>query len=251
MVQKPKMKTSILQSMQAAKSQKQLAILIDPDSLKLKHLDQLIHQLQKVPVDYLLVGGSLILEDQLHTCLQKLKNALALPIVLFPGSPLQVSKEADGILFLSLISGRNPEYLIGHQVVAAPYIKAAKLEVISTGYMLIDGGRPTTASYMSNAMPIPRDKNEIAVCTAMAGEMLGLSTIYMDAGSGAEKAISTEMISAVAENINIPLIIGGGIRNPQKAVAQLKAGADVIVVGTSVEKDPGLLIELAQAVKSV
>lgn len=251
MVQKPKMNTSILQSIQAAKSQKKLAILIDPDSLKLKHLDALIHQLQRVPVDYLLVGGSLILEDQLHACIKMLKGALSIPLVLFPGSPLQVSKEADGILFLSLISGRNPEYLIGHQVVAAPYIRAANLEVISTGYMLIDGGRPTTASYMSNAMPIPRDKNEIAVCTAMAGEMLGLSTIYMDAGSGAEKAISSEMIQAVAENIQIPLIIGGGIRSPEKAVTQLKAGADIIVVGTSVEKDPGLLIDLAQAVKSV
>lgn len=251
MVQKPKMKTSIIQSMQAAKSQKKLAILVDPDSLKLKHLDVLIRQLQTVSVDYLLVGGSLILEDQLHSCIQTLKSALQLPIILFPGSPLQVSKEADGILFLSLISGRNPEYLIGNQVIAAPYIRAADLEVISTGYMLVDGGRPTAASYMSNAMPIPRDKNEIAVCTALAGEMLGLSTIYMDAGSGAEQAIPSEMIRAVAENIQVPLIIGGGIRSPKRAVAHLEAGADIIVVGTSVERDPGLLIDLSHAVKSV
>ncbi|MEM6380981.1 MAG: geranylgeranylglyceryl/heptaprenylglyceryl phosphate synthase [Bacteroidota bacterium] len=245
------MKTSILQSMQAAKSQKQLAILIDPDSLKLKHLDRLIKQLQKVSVDYLLVGGSLILDDQLHVCIQQLKSAIALPIVIFPGSPLQISSEADGILFLSLISGRNPEYLIGNQVIAAPYIRAANLEVMSTGYMLIDGGKPTTASYMSNAMPIPRDKNEIAVCTAMAGEMLGLRTIYMDAGSGAQQAVPSEMIRAVAAQIQVPLIVGGGIRTPQKAIAQLEAGADIIVVGTSIEKDPGLLLDLAQAVKSV
>ena len=251
MVQKPKMKPSILQSMQAAKSQKQLAILIDPDSLKLKHLEQLIRQLQKESVDYILVGGSLILDDQLHSCIQQLKRALALPIVIFPGSPLQISSEADGILFLSLISGRNPEYLIGNQVVAAPYIRAANLEVISTGYMLIDGGKPTTASYMSNAMPIPNDKNEIAVCTALAGEMLGLRTIYMDAGSGAQQAVPTSMIRAVADQIHVPLIVGGGIRTPEKAIEQLEAGADIIVVGTSVEKDPGLLLDLAQVVKSI
>jgi putative glycerol-1-phosphate prenyltransferase len=245
------MKTSILQSIQAAKSQKKLAILIDPDSLKLQHLDVLLTQLQKVQVDYLLVGGSLILEDQLNFCIQALKESIQLPVILFPGSPLQISAQADAILFLSLISGRNPEFLIGHQVVAAPYIRAAGLEVISTGYMLVDGGRPTTASYMSNAMPIPRDKNEIAVCTAMAGEMLGLKTIYLDAGSGAEQAVASEMISAVSENVAIPIIVGGGIRNPKRAVAHLEAGADVIVVGTSVEKDPGSLIELAQAVKSL
>ena len=175
------MTTGVYPQFLAAKHHKKLAVLIDPDSLRLKKLDQLIQRLQDAQPDFLMVGGSLILDDQLDYCLDLLKAECSCPLVLFPGSALQISSKADAILFLSLISGRNPEYLIGQHVLAAPYIKAAGLEVISTGYMLIDGGQATTASYMSNSMPIPRDKPEIAVCTAMAGEMLGLKTIYLDA----------------------------------------------------------------------
>lgn len=245
------MATTILQDVFTERKRKKLAVLIDPDHLKDGYLQSLIPLLRKAKVDVILVGGSLILKDQLDYCLDTLKQELPQPIILFPGSVLQISPKADAILFLSLISGRNPEFLIGQHVVAAPYIKAAGLEAIATGYMLIDGGRPTTASYMSNAMPIPRNKKEIAVSTAMAGEMLGLQTIYMDAGSGADQAIPAEMIRAVADNISIPLIVGGGIRDPFKAVEQLKAGADMIVVGTSIEQNPNGLMELSRAVHGI
>ena len=149
---------------------------------------------------------------------------------------------------MSLISGRNPELLIGQHVVSAPIVKKSGLEIISTGYMVIDGGAPTTVSYISNASPIPSDKNEIAVCTAMAGEMLGMKLIYMDAGSGAKIAISESMISAVASHINIPLITGGGIKDPEKAYLNCKAGADVVVVGNAIEKDSNLIAEISAAV---
>jgi putative glycerol-1-phosphate prenyltransferase len=150
-----------------------------------------------------------------------------------------------------LISGRNAELLIGQHVISAPVVKQSGLEIMSTGYMVIDGGAPTTVSYISNASPIPSDKNEIAVCTAMAGEMLGMKLIYMDAGSGAKRAIPESMIEAVAKNIQVPLIIGGGISNPEKAYLNCKAGADVIVVGNAIEKDISLIKEIAAAVHSV
>jgi phosphoglycerol geranylgeranyltransferase len=155
------------------------------------------------------------------------------------------------LLYLSLISGRNPELLIGQHVISAPVVKQSGLEIMSTGYMVIDGGAPTTVSYISNATPIPADKNEIAMCTAMAGEMLGMKLIYMDAGSGAKRAISEGMIQKVSQVITVPLIIGGGIIEPEKAYRNCKAGADVIVVGNAIEKDPSLIREMAAAVHSV
>jgi putative glycerol-1-phosphate prenyltransferase len=245
------MANAILQSLQSGSPGKKLAVLIDPDDLQKVHLNKIIPLLQKSEVDLLFIGGSLLLKDQLDDCLKTLKKELDLPLVLFPGSVVQISEKADAILFLSLISGRNPEFLIGQHVVAAPYIKAAGLEVIPTGYMLIDGGCPTTASYMSNAMPIPRNKLEIAVCTAMAGEMLGLKTIYMDAGSGADLPVPKEMIRAVRKNTELPIIVGGGIRDPHLAVEQLKAGADLIVVGTHIEENPDSLMELSRAVHGI
>jgi len=164
---------------------------------------------------------------------------------------LQISKNADGILLLSLISGRNPELLIGKQVIAAPILKASNLDILPTGYILIDGGKPTAVSYMSNTNPIPFDKDDIAMCTAMAGEMLGLKLIYMDAGSGALNAISEKMIKKVSSNISIPLIIGGGINTPQKAILACKAGADIIVVGNAIEKDSSLIKKIGKAVHSI
>jgi putative glycerol-1-phosphate prenyltransferase len=172
-------------------------------------------------------------------------------VILFPGSPSQISRYADALLYLSLISGRNADLLIGQHVISAPFVKKSGLEIISTGYMVIDGGAPTTVSYISNASPIPADKADIALCTAMAGEMLGMKTIYMDSGSGAKKAISEEMISAVAASIDIPLIVGGGIRDAEKAYLNCKAGADVIVIGNAIEKDPSLIKEMAAAIHSV
>ena len=184
-------------------------------------------------------------------CIQYIKKSCSIPVVLFPGSPSQVSSYADGLLYLSLISGRNPELLIGQHVVSAPIVRKSGLEIMSTGYMVIDGGAPTTVSYISNATPLPSDKNEIAMCTAMAGEMLGMKLSYMDAGSGARRAIAETMIEKVASCIEVPLIIGGGITQPEKAYLNCKAGADVIVVGNAIEKDPMLIKEIASAVHSV
>src|SRR5690606_15839987 len=162
-----------------------------------------------------------------------------------------VSRSADALLYLALISGRNPELLIGQHVISAPFVKQSGLEIISTGYMVIDGGAPTTVSYISNATPIPFNKNEIAVCTAMAGEMLGMKLIYMDAGSGAERPITEAMIAGVANAIEIPLVVGGGITDPEKAYLNCKAGADVIVVGNAIEKDLSLIKDISAAVHSV
>ena len=214
-------------------------------------MEQLIRLATDAHVDYFLVGGSLVISSYLDECIQYIKKSCSIPVVLFPGSPSQVSSYADGLLYLSLISGRNPELLIGQHVVSAPIVRKSGLEVMSTGYMVIDGGAPTTVSYISNATPLPSDKNEIAMCTAMAGEMLGMKLIYMDAGSGARRAIAETMIEKVASCIEVPLIIGGGITQPEKAYLNCKAGADVIVVGNAIEKDPMLIKEIASAVHSV
>jgi putative glycerol-1-phosphate prenyltransferase len=230
---------------------KSFAVLIDPDKVNDKKMQQLVKLAVAARVDYFLVGGSLVISNYLDECVQFIKHNCAIPVLLFPGSPTQVSKYADALLYLSLISGRNPELLIGQHVVSAPVIKQSGLEIISTGYMVIDGGAPTTVSYISNATPIPADKNEIAMCTAMAGEMLGMKLIYMDAGSGAQRAITESMIEKVAARIEVPLIIGGGITDPEKAYINCKAGADIIVVGNAIEKDVSLIMELASAVHSV
>ena len=214
-------------------------------------MDQLIQLSVDAKVDYFLVGGSLVISNYLDECIQVIKKNCSIPVVLFPGSPSQVSPFADGLLYLSLISGRNPELLIGQHVVSAPIVRKSGLEIMSTGYMVIDGGAPTTVSYISNATPLPSDKNEIAMCTAMAGEMLGMKLIYMDAGSGARRAISETMIEKVASCIDVPMIVGGGITHPEKAYLNCKAGADVIVVGNAIEKDPMLVKEIAAAVHSV
>ena len=230
---------------------KSFAVLIDPDKVNDKKMQQLIKLAVAARVDYFLVGGSLVISNYLDECVQFIKQNCTIPVLLFPGSSAQVSKYADALLYLSLISGRNPELLIGQHVVSAPVIKQSGLEIISTGYMVIDGGAPTTVSYISNATPIPADKNEIAMCTAMAGEMLGMKLIYMDAGSGAKRAITESMIEKVAACIEVPLIIGGGITDPEKAYLNCKAGADIIVVGNAIEKDASLIMELASAVHSV
>ncbi|WP_315818331.1 geranylgeranylglyceryl/heptaprenylglyceryl phosphate synthase [Paraflavitalea speifideaquila] len=172
-------------------------------------------------------------------------------MILFPGSPSQISRFADALLYLSVISGRNPELLIGQHVISAPFVKQSGLEIISTGYMVIDGGAPTTVSYISNTAPIPADKNEIAMCTAMAGEMLGMKLIYMDAGSGARRPITESMIEKVSQVIETPLVIGGGITNPEKAYLNCKAGADVIVIGNAIEKDASLIKEMSAAIHSI
>jgi putative glycerol-1-phosphate prenyltransferase len=231
--------------------QKSFAVLIDPDKVTTSSLHETIRLALEARVDYFFVGGSLVISDQLDACIQQIKAACSIPVLLFPGSPSQISKQADALLYLSLISGRNADYLIGQHVISAPFVKKSGLEIIPTGYMVIDGGAATTVSYISNASPLPADKPEIAMCTAMAGEMLGMKLIYMDSGSGAKKAIAEEMITAVAQHIDVPLIVGGGIRDAEKAYLNCKAGADVIVVGNAIEKDSSLIKEIATAIHSV
>jgi len=247
------MKSVIYQSLTEKKRQgkKSFAVLIDPDKVDKPALDELTSLAVAAKVDYLLVGGSLVISNHLDECVQQIKKNCSIPVILFPGSPSQVSKYADALLYLSLISGRNPELLIGQHVVSAPFVRQSGLEIMPTGYIVIDGGAPTTVSYISNALPVPADKNEIAMCTAMAGEMLGMKLIYMDAGSGAKRPITESMIKLVADHIEAPLIIGGGITDPEKAYLDCKAGADVIVVGNAIEKDASLIKEMSDAVHSV
>lgn len=232
-----------------ASKQKHLAVLIDPDSIE--NESQLVNICQRsndASVDFILVGGSLITNGFFDKCIQIIKLHTQIPVVLFPGNIMQVSKDADAILLLSLISGRNPDLLIGKHVLAAPMLKQSGLEIIPTGYMLIDGGNITSVSYMSNTTPIPAEKHSIAACTAMAGEMLGLQVTYMDAGSGAQHPISTKIISAVRESVNGPIFIGGGIKTAEGAVAACNAGADVVVVGNAFEKEPELINQITKAV---
>lgn len=233
-----------------SKGQKSFAVLIDPDKVSMQGVDKLTRLAVHAGVDYLLVGGSLVISNQLDEVILQIKKNCDIPVILFPGSPSQISRYADALLYLSLISGRNPELLIGQHVVSAPFVRQSGLEILSTGYMVVDGGAPTTVSYISNALPIPSDKNEIAMCTAMAGEMLGMQLIYLDAGSGAKRPVTESMIESVARQIKIPLISGGGITDPEKAYRNCRAGADLIVIGNAIEKDPGLIMEMSAAIHS-
>jgi putative glycerol-1-phosphate prenyltransferase len=230
------------------KGKKLFSILIDPDKQDKNALLSIIEKATAAKADFFFVGGSLLTYDSLDSCLTTLKENSDIPVILFPGNAMQVNDKADGILFLSLISGRNAEMLIGKQVITAPILKQSSLEVLPTGYMLIDSGKPTTVSYMSNTTPIPNDKNSVAACTAMAGEMLGLKLIFMDGGSGAKNPISEIMIRAVSKSVDVPLIVGGGISDGKKAIANCKAGADIIVVGNAIEKDENLISEIADAI---
>ncbi len=224
---------------------KLFGVLIDPDKF---HTTEVITLAEQAHTDFILVGGSLLSTGNFETCIATIKKTTTLPILIFPGNNLQISSKADAILLLSLISGRNAEFLIGKHVVAAPVLKASKIEIISTGYMLIESGKQTSASYISATVPIPYDKHDIASCTAIAGEQLGLKLIYMDAGSGACNPVSEQMIAQVRASITVPLIIGGGINTPQLAHTACKAGADMIVVGNAIEKNPSIIEQIANAV---
>lgn len=239
----------ILQSKQ--KGEKKFGILIDPDKMRLKSFEDVLLQAIKYKVDYFFIGGSLVVNNMLDEVLASVKQMCHIPLILFPGNSFQLSHNADGILFLSLISGRNAELLIGKHVITAPFLKQSPLEVMSTGYMLIDGGVPTTVSYMSNTIPIPAQKSDIALCTAVAGELLGLKMIYLEAGSGAKNPVPTHMIKTVSAGINVPLIVGGGIRTPEKAIENIQAGADLIIIGNAIEDNPNLIGEMSDAIHSL
>jgi phosphoglycerol geranylgeranyltransferase len=224
-----------------------VSVLIDPDSANEKHIDFLTSRVGFDDIDFIFVGGSLVTDGNIKNCVQLIKNRTSKPIVLFPGSPNQIEEEADGILLLSLISGRNPDLLIGRQVEAAHKLKGSGLEILPTGYILIDGGRTTTVSYISNTTPIPPDKPGIAVATALAGCQLGQRLIYLDCGSGARHCAPPQLIKMVKNEINVPLIVGGGIRSQTDAEVLFKAGADIIVVGNHLEENPEFLTQLAVA----
>jgi phosphoglycerol geranylgeranyltransferase len=235
---------------QLNKGDNKVALLIDPDwACKNDWLLDVMSLVNKSEVDLILVGGSLVFNiGKLDEIIITIKKLTSLPVYLFPGHPTQISKYADGILFLSLISGRNPELLIGQHVVSAPIIKSYNLIVAPTGYMII-GNSSTSVHYMSQTHPLPAHKSDIAIATALAGEMLGLEFIYMDGGSGAEKEISQKLISAVSNQLSIPLIVGGGIDHPHKIKDAFSCGADLVVIGTAIEKIPEMLEKIKPEIK--
>jgi phosphoglycerol geranylgeranyltransferase len=222
-----------------------LAILVDPDEGNPDTWVKLANQLKSSSLDYIFIGGSFLVKSNLKACIHLLRNAEK-PLILFPGSSAQVDEDADGILLLSLISGRNPELLIGQHVQAAMNLKATGLPIIPTGYLLIDGGKPTTVSYISNTNPIPFDKPGIAAATALAGEQLGMKLIYLDAGSGAERCVSAEMISTARSWVQLPIVVGGGIRDKSGVEKAWSAGANIVVVGNHVMENPSFLSELLE-----
>ncbi len=225
---------------------KMFGVLVDPDKQTNSELLKTIEVCNNSAVDYFFVGGSIITNGDINETIQLIKNNSSKPVIIFPGSPDQISKHADAILFLSLISGRNPEYLIGSQVIAAPMINKTNLEVIPTGYLLVDCGTQTTAIYVSDTSPIPYNKAGIAATTALAGEYLGMKLTYIDGGSGAKKCISNEMVKQTKANLSIPLIIGGGVRTPEAAKEIYKAGADIIIVGNGAEENRNLITKIAE-----
>ncbi|MFY0651041.1 MAG: geranylgeranylglyceryl/heptaprenylglyceryl phosphate synthase [Cyclobacteriaceae bacterium] len=231
---------------------KSFAVLIDPDKVEeLGDVVKLVNLCVENKVDYIFVGGSLMVNDNFSNVISTIKSTSTIPTVIFPGNNIQIDPSADAILFLSLISGRNPDMLIGQHVLSAPILKRTKLEVIPTGYMLINSSNHTSASYMSNTTPIPANKPAIASSTAMAGEMLGLRLIYLDAGSGAIEPVSQKIISNVKRNIDIPLIVGGGLNSVSKANNAIDAGADLIVIGNAIEKDQELLISVSDKINAM
>ena len=217
--------------------QKLLAILLDPDKIIWSEIDNLIAKINQSPASHIFIGGSLVQNNILDKLIFRIKESCILPIVLFPGNPSQISNHANGILFLSLLSGRNPDYLIEHQVQAAPILKKTDLEIISTGYILIESGSETAVQRVSKTKPLDRKNDSLALATAQAGEMLGNKLIYLEAGSGAKQAVPLKMIDLVSRNIEIPLIVGGGIVSLQGIQDAYEAGADLVVIGTAFENN--------------
>lgn len=219
------------------KNQKLLAILLDPDKIDLSSLSSLIGKIKKSPATHIFVGGSIVEANIIDELILSLKQQIKLPIVLFPGNPSQISDKADAILFLTLLSGRNPDYLIEHQVNAVPVLKKTQLEVISTGYILIESGKQTAVERVSQTIPLNRNNSDYVLQTAQAGEYIGNKLIYLEAGSGAQQAVPLEMIEKVSGQIEIPVIVGGGIRSQKAINDAYNAGADLVVIGTAFEND--------------
>ena len=225
-------------------------VLLDPDRLPADRLAGLAERCADSDADALLVGSSLMLSTGFDETIRQIKENVSLPVIILPGNMAQISPHADAILYLSLISGRSPQHLIEQQVRAAPYIREVGIEPIATGYILVDPGRLTSVQYMSSTFPIPHDKPDIAQAHALAAEYLGMKLIFMDAGSGAQRTVSAEMIQAVDEYVSLPLAVGGGIREPRTAREKVAAGADFVVIGNAFEKgaDTGRLKEFSDAI---
>lgn len=235
---RPKIPHIYQQIVQAKKeSKKLLAILLDPDKIVWSNLENLLLKINQSPATHIFVGGSIVKTDILEELMAKLKQKTNLPVIIFPGDPSQISPQADAILFLSLLSGRNPDYLIEYQVQAAPILRKTNLEIISTGYILIESGNETAVARVSKTEPLNRENLHLALATAQAGEMLGNKLIYLEAGSGAKKTVPVEMIELIAQNIEIPIIVGGGIVDLQGIQDAYKAGADLVVIGTAFENN--------------
>lgn len=230
------------------KNKKQFAVLIDPDSYTVKELQELAVIIKANRVDYVFVGGSSLTNGNIQETVAVLKNNIEQPVVIFPGSFSQMAPEADALLLLSLISGRNPQYLIGEHVQYAHALQKSRLELIPTGYILIDSGKITSVAYVSNTTPMPADKPNLVAITALAGQQLGQKLIYLEAGSGADNSITNKIIETVKTTIHIPLIVGGGITNETLALEKYNAGADLIVVGNAIEKDPTLIEKISRII---
>lgn len=233
-----KIRTIHQQILDAKKNgQKLLAILLDPDKIVLENIDHLILKINQSPATHIFVGGSIVQNNILEDLILVLKQKTNLPVIIFPGDPSQISPQADAILFLSLLSGRNPDYLIEYQVQAAPILKKTKIEVISTGYILIESGNETAVARVSKTKPLNRENFDLALATAQAGEMLGNKLMYLEAGSGAKNAVPLKMIQLISQNIEIPIIVGGGIVDLHAIQNAYNAGADLVVIGTAFEND--------------
>ena len=220
-------------------------MLIDPDKTSGTQLESICEMAEQSSVDLILVGGSILWHSTEHT-VTEINKACSLPVVLFPGNSFQVCGNADGILFMSLISGRNADFLIGQQVLSAPMVKQTSLEVISTGYMLFDTGKQTSVEYMSNTKPLPADKPDLAVATALAGEMLGMKMLYLEGGSGAQSCLCSKTIEAIRQNVTLPLMVGGGIRTVEDMKNAFRSGADIVVLGTIIEEQPEMIKEFGK-----
>ncbi|MFP4165461.1 MAG: geranylgeranylglyceryl/heptaprenylglyceryl phosphate synthase [Chitinispirillaceae bacterium] len=244
---------SVLNSIQSMKNQGRKAywVLLDPDDFSIEEARSIACQCEKSKVDALLVGGSLLHSDHFDQFVESLKKAASVPVLLFPGDSTQLSPKADALLYLSLISGRNPVNLIGEHVKAAPIIRKYGLDALATGYMLVESGAVTSVEFMSNTRPLPRHKPGIAAAHALAAQYMGMHLVYLEAGSGAAKSVPAEMIKAVSSYIDIPIIVGGGIRDKDTAREKLEAGADIIVTGNMLRKENGVenMKEIAEMIK--
>lgn len=233
-----------------SQGEKSIAVLIDPEKFEKKNVEILCETAQAADVDFLFIGGSTLGQLKMRECISIVKQCCSIPVVIFPGNNTQIEHNADALLLLSLISGRNSKWLIGQHVEAAFALKQSGLELIPTGYILIDGKNESSVARVSETTPLDPNDTELITATALAGTQLGLNTIYLDAGSGAKQCVSPFLIQAVKNCIDAPLIVGGGIKNPDLAVQSCEAGADMIVIGNALEKDPHLLLEITSAVRS-